>query len=83
MSWKEQQDWEGRERERVVSQIMFAFEIVFFKVDYKMKIRVWGSMDGFNCRPDVDLKNDNKKQSTYVCVKSGEMFFLQGRHPYR
>jgi len=41
------------------------------------------SMDGLNCGPDVDLKNDNKKLSTYVCMKCGEMFFLQERHPYR
>lgn len=73
----------GRVKEHVVSQNMFAFETVFHKVDYKMKMRIWGSMDGFNCGPDVGLKNYNKKQSTYVCVKSGEMFFLQGKHPYR
>lgn len=83
MSWKEQEDWERRVKEHVVSENMFAFEIVFLKVDYKMKMRIWGSMDVFNCGPDVDLKNDNKKQSTYVCMKSGGMFFLQGRHPYR
>lgn len=83
MSRKEQQGWERRVKEHVVSQNMFAFEVVFLKVDYKMKMRIWGSMDEFNCGPDVDLKNCNKKRSTYVCVKSAEMFFLQGRHPYR
>lgn len=82
MSWK-QEDRVRRMKEHVVSQNMFAFEKVFLRVDYKMKMRMWGSMDGFNCRPDVDLKNYNKKQSTYVCVKSGGMFFPQGRHPYR
>lgn len=82
MSWKEQ-GWERRVKEHVVSQNIFGFEIVFLKVYYKMKMRIWGSMVGFNCRPDVDLKNDNKKQSTYVRVKSGGMFFFQGKHPYR
>lgn len=74
MSWKEQQGWEGRVKEHVVSQNVFAFEIAFLKVDYKMKMRVWGSMDGFNCGPDVDLKNYNKKQSTSVCENWRNVF---------